>query len=465
MRITTQQVDLIVFFVPIYCGFVTKFDKILQICYNDCMLLKIMRKTAAVALTVLMCVTTVYSVRAENILENVTAGAGKIDGTTSDRSAGKSNETSAMVAVSGMTESAAPAVATAGAGDNMVSSGDSAMTVVNFDSSSDVSASDQSEEAAAEEKDELSNLCVAEVENAMNVRSEPSEEASVAGYLYKNCVGEIIERKDGWTRVKSGDLEGWANDDYLLFDQEARAKIEETNSKVATVNTETLRVRSEPDENSTTAALLGEGAEVNVVSAGEDWTKINFDDGTEGKEEGYVSNEFISLGYAFLEGETIAEVEAREKKAKEEKEAAAKAKKASEKTSSAPAANQTTQTTTTNNGPTPASVDDETLLAALIQCECGNDSYEGKLAVGSVVVNRARGAYGSISKAIYAPGQFGPASSGKLALTLSTGAISGSSRQAAQDAIAGLSNIGAATHFRNSKSGYSGVVVGHHVFW
>ena len=328
--------------------------------------------------------------------------------------------------------------------------------------------SEDSAEAEEEEYDELDGMCLAEVDNAMNVRTEPTEDSSIAGYLYKNCVAQILEEGDGWTRIKSGKLEGWAKNDYLVFGDEAKQKIEETNSKVATVNTETLRVRSEADENASITALLGEGSEVSVVSAGEEWTKISFDDGTEGRDEGYVSSDYISVGYAFLEGETMEAVQAREKKAKEEKEAAAKAaakSKKSEKSTGKTAGAQTSAPAITNNGAVSAGVDDETLLAALIQCECGNDSYEGKLAVGAVVMNRARGAYGSISKAIYAPGQFGPASSGKLALTLQTGAISGSSRQAAQDAISGISNIGSATHFRNSRSGYAGVVVGHHVFW
>ncbi len=419
--------------------------------------MKRIRNAAAVVLTALLCLTTVYSVRADNILKDLAAGEGKYNAGVYD-----TDDDSAMVPVGEAPE--VTYVTAAGAGNGILTDNDE-MVTVSFDNLVST-VSEETEEP--EEEDELSNLCLAEVDNLMNVRTEPSEDASVAGYLYKNCVGEIIERRDGWTHIKSGSLEGWANDDYLLFDDEARTRIEETNSMVATVNTETLRVRSDADENATCTALLGEGAEVNVVSAGDEWTKINYDDGTEGREEGYVSSEYISIGYSFLEGETVSEVEAREKKAREEREAAAKAKKVSEKSSksgSSQPANQTTQTNITNNGATPASVDDETLLAALIQCECGNDSYEGKLAVGAVVMNRARGSYGSISKAIYAPGQFGPASSGKLALTLQTGAISGSSRQAAQDAISGISNIGAATHFRNSKSGYSGVVVGHHVFW
>nr|MCR5774913.1 cell wall hydrolase [Lachnospiraceae bacterium] len=128
------------------------------------------------------------------------------------------------------------------------------------------------------------------------------------------------------------------------------------------------------------------------------------------------------------------------------------------------ASSEKTEGAVTNNGGISASTDDETLLAALIQCEC-NGPYEAQLAVGAVVVNRANGGYGSISNAIYAPYQFGPASSGKLARTLSSGAISATARQAAHDAINGVSNVGNAKYFRNVSSGHAGIVIGNHVYW
>ena len=126
--------------------------------------------------------------------------------------------------------------------------------------------------------------------------------------------------------------------------------------------------------------------------------------------------------------------------------------------------NDSSDSSSSESNSAAVSADDETLLAALIQCEC-NGPYDAQLAVGSVVVNRAKFGYGSISNAIYAPGQFGPASSGKLNLTLSTGAISASARQAAKDALSGISNVGNARYFRNVKSGHEGIVIGNHVYW
>nr|MCR5627173.1 cell wall hydrolase [Lachnospiraceae bacterium] len=104
------------------------------------------------------------------------------------------------------------------------------------------------------------------------------------------------------------------------------------------------------------------------------------------------------------------------------------------------------------------------LLAALIACECGAGGYDGKLAVGAVVVNRSK-FYGGIKEAIYAPYQFGPASSGKLKAVLASNAIDAISLQAAADALSGQTNVGGARYFRNVKSGHAGIVQGNHVFW
>lgn len=325
---------------------------------------------------------------------------------------------------------------------------------------------DDSSEDETEDSSDGRELCVAKVEDMMNVRAEASEEAKVVGYMYKDCVGEIVERGDGWTKIRSGKLDGWAKNDYLYFGDEAKERTEKTVREIAVINTGGLRVRAEASEEAEVKAMLAEGDEVDVIDAeNEEWTKISFEDGTSGEDTGYVSNEYISIKVSYKTGETIEEVKDREEKSKAAREASEKSKKEEKKSGSkSDNGGSTSAPATTNSGSVSASVDDETLLAALIQCEC-NGPYDAQLAVGAVVVNRAKAGYGSISNAIYAPYQFGPASSGKLAATISSGAISASARQAAKDAISGVSNVGGARYFRNVKSGHAGVVIGNHVYW
>ena len=111
-------------------------------------------------------------------------------------------------------------------------------------------------------------------------------------------------------------------------------------------------------------------------------------------------------------------------------------------------------------------MDDVTLLAALIQCEAGNQPYEGQLAVGAVVMNRVKsGGYaGSVYGVIYQSGQFPPAGRGAVANVIARGPKA-SCVQAAQEAINGMDNTGGATHFRRAESGQPGVVIGNHVFY
>ena len=108
---------------------------------------------------------------------------------------------------------------------------------------------------------------------------------------------------------------------------------------------------------------------------------------------------------------------------------------------------------------------DEALLAAFIECEAGGESYEGKLAVGSVVMNRVASSYfpNTVVGVIYQGGQFSPVASGRYATVLARGAES-SCVQAAQDVLAGNRTIGA-LYFRRNTGTIEGTVIGNHVFY
>ena len=41
------------------------------------------------------------------------------------------------------------------------------------------------------------------------------------GVLYKDCGGDILEKNDEWTKIKSGDVSGWIKNQYLYFGKEA----------------------------------------------------------------------------------------------------------------------------------------------------------------------------------------------------------------------------------------------------
>ena len=114
--------------------------------------------------------------------------------------------------------------------------------------------------------------------------------------------------------------------------------------------------------------------------------------------------------------------------------------------------------------PASSGTDDTSLLAALIYCEAGNQSYEGMVAVGAVVMNRVYSPSfpNSISEVIYQSGQFTPASSGSLASALSSG-VPSTCYDAAAAAISGENPVGSALYF-NTGSG-KGTKIGDHQFY
>lgn len=109
---------------------------------------------------------------------------------------------------------------------------------------------------------------------------------------------------------------------------------------------------------------------------------------------------------------------------------------------------------------------DVRLLAALIYCEAGNQPYDGKVAVGAVVMNRIASSRfpNSLEAVIYQTGQFGPAITGKLDRVLASGKAPASCYEAAQDAMNGANPIGNALFFNTGKPGSAGYKLGDHYF-
>lgn len=289
-----------------------------------------------------------------------------------------------------------------------------------------------------QEEESQSTLVMANVKRVLNVRSDASETASKVGKLYKDCGGIILERKDGWTKLQSGNIVGWASDEFLLFGDEARALANDVGKMIATIDTETLRVRMEPSTEAGIYGLLPKGEIVEVLSNDEEsgWICIDYNG-----EDGYVSSEYVNLDFLIDTGETIAEIKAREEAEREAKRHV-------------------------NYGEYTTDADTLLLLAALIHCEAGGEPYEGQVAVGAVVMNRVRSpAYpDSIHGVIYASGQFTPAMSGKVNRVYESGRIYESCIRAAEEVLSGVSNVGDLTHFRRV-NGRDGLVIGHHVFY
>lgn len=300
---------------------------------------------------------------------------------------------------------------------------------------------------AMDEKDTESTLVMAKVNQYVNIRKEPNQDSEKVGVLYKDCGGDILQRQDSWTKIQSGDVTGWVSDDYLYFGEEAQKEAKEVGILTAYSETETLRVRKEASLDSGVLGLLAMGEAVEAIEEDGDWVSINYEG-----ETGYVAAEYVKVEFDLDTAESVEAIQAREAAEKE----AARAQAAAEREATRKQQKEAVLT----------SASELNILAALVQCEAGGESYEGQLAVASVVMNRVRcGAYpNTITDVIYASGQFSPANSTKMSNLALSGNIKASCLQAAPEAINGNCNIGDALHFRRAGN-KDGIIIGNHVFW
>ena len=110
---------------------------------------------------------------------------------------------------------------------------------------------------------------------------------------------------------------------------------------------------------------------------------------------------------------------------------------------------------------------DRYLLANLIYCEAGGEPYEGQVAVGAVVINRMLSSKfpDTLVGVVYQKNQFAPAGSGRLELALARNLANESCYKAADEAMAGVTNVGNCLFFRRPVPGVTGINIAHHVFY
>lgn len=148
------------------------------------------------------------------------------------------------------------------------------------------------------------NLGIAHVDNHLNIRQEPGEDGKLVGKLPKDAACEILSVENGWAHIKSGKVEGYCSTDYLYMGAEAIERGRQVASMIAIVNTQTLKVREEPNTDSIVITLIPLEEELEVVEVMENgWVKFLLDD-----EEAYVSGEFVDIEERLGKAVTLTEL-------------------------------------------------------------------------------------------------------------------------------------------------------------
>lgn len=171
----------------------------------------------------------------------------------------------------------------------------------------DADAEDESEDDE-EAPEDYGSLVIARVRDWVNVRSGPSTDTEIVGKLYNNSVGELIRREGDWYYIASGTVTGYVSADYCVSGEEAEALIDEVSIQIATVNTQTLKLRAEGSTESRVLQLLPYGDQLDVLESdhGDGWIKVNVN-GT----QGYVSADYVTVSISFVSAESKEEEAAR----------------------------------------------------------------------------------------------------------------------------------------------------------
>ena len=196
-------------------------------------------------------------------------------------------------------------------------------------------------EVTPNEEDELKSLVIAQVNDYVNVRSLPSEEGEILGKLYNNSVGTFIQEENGWYLISSGTVTGYVKGEYCVTGEAAIDLAKQVSTRIATVNTETLKVRNEPSMEASVLTLVPYQDDLVVSEEVDGWVKVDTEEGL-----GWVSTDYVVLSREFVEAESKEEEAARLAKEEEERRkareaAAAKASKSSKSSSGSSSAAQT----------------------------------------------------------------------------------------------------------------------------
>ncbi|MGN0325619.1 MAG: SH3 domain-containing protein, partial [Lachnospiraceae bacterium] len=147
------------------------------------------------------------------------------------------------------------------------------------------------------------NLGIANVENHLNIRETPGEDGKLIGKMSNNAACEILEISDGWAHITSGKLDGYVSMDYLLTGPEAIVRASEVVEPMATVTTEVLRVREQPNVDCPVITTVPYGEELEVLNVLDGWVEVDMDG-----EPVYVSAEYVTVAEKLSTAITMTEL-------------------------------------------------------------------------------------------------------------------------------------------------------------
>ena len=327
-----------------------------------------------------------------------------------------------------------------------------------------------------------SGIGVIDAKDMLDIHAEANTASAVIGQVMEDGHVAILAKYNDWVQIQAGEIAGWVPAENLVETEISNEEAVAANEQVIAERTgetasEDEFFAEEEVQQDETAALQAEASkaaqnEIEEVQAAEEAARIEAE--AQAKAAAEEAAQLAAEAQAQAQAQATEEAaqlaaEAQAKAAAEETariEAEAQAKAAAEEAARIAAEAQQAALAAQAAQTAAISAEELKLLANIIYCEAGSESYVGKVAVGNVIMNRVKSASqpNTITEVVYAKGQFSPVRNGSLQRALSSDKADAACYQAAIEALAGAQPVGGKLFFRRN-NGRSGQVIGHHVFY
>ena len=132
------------------------------------------------------------------------------------------------------------------------------------------------------------------------IRSAPDENSDWIGKLYPDSAVRVLEYKEDWVKIQSGDAQGFVPADTLYLGEDAKSHAGEYEKEVATVTADVLNVRAGQGVETQVLTQIMQNQEYEITGEPKDgWYPVQA-----GEIAGWVSGEYISIETTYSYAET-----------------------------------------------------------------------------------------------------------------------------------------------------------------
>lgn len=152
-----------------------------------------------------------------------------------------------------------------------------------------------------------------------NVRSGPGTNTDKVGRLYAGSIAyatDSVIGADGqrWTKIESGNVEGYVLESFLVFGQDGIDKADKRNATYCRVTSTSLKLRASASTSSSIKHVIPAYSELKILEkvSGGAWYKVSYTDTIGQTWTGYVSTDYVTKGYYYaITNKRVEEIESK----------------------------------------------------------------------------------------------------------------------------------------------------------